>query len=76
MRTILSARCDCDRIVRITTGAHPIFLPPGMNPLLPLCIGMVIVGGGMLWLRLHPFLAMMAAAYSVAILTPTGPRHR
>jgi GntP family gluconate:H+ symporter len=47
-----------------------------MNPLLPLCIGMVIVGGGMLWLRLHPFLAMMAAAYSVAMLTPTGPRHR
>ncbi len=43
-----------------------------MNPLLLLCIGMVIVVGGMLWLRLHPFLAMMAAAYSVAMLTPTG----
>jgi GntP family gluconate:H+ symporter len=43
-----------------------------MNPLLLLAIGMVIVVGGMLWLRLHPFLAMMAAAYSVAVLTPAG----
>ena len=31
-----------------------------MNPLLLLCCGMAIVVGGMLWLRLHPFLTMMA----------------
>jgi GntP family gluconate:H+ symporter len=31
---------------------------------------MAIVVGGILWLRLHPFLAMMAAAYTVATLTP------
>ena len=41
-----------------------------MNPLLLLFCGMVIVVGGMLWLRLHPFLAMLVAAYSVAMLTP------
>ncbi|MEO6787814.1 MAG: GntP family permease [Chthoniobacteraceae bacterium] len=43
-----------------------------MNPLLLLCCGMVIVVGGMLWLRLHPFLAMIVAAYSVAMLTPAA----
>ena len=42
-----------------------------MNPFLLLCCGMVIVVGGMLWLRLHPFLTMTAAAYTVAMLTPT-----
>ena len=42
-----------------------------MNPLLLLCCGMAIVVGGILWLRLHPFLAMIVAAYSVAMLTPT-----
>ena len=33
---------------------------------------MAIVTGGILWLRLHPFLAMMVAAYTVAMLTPAG----
>lgn len=42
-----------------------------MNPLLLLCIGMVVVVGGILWLRLQPFLAMIAAGYCVALLTPT-----
>ena len=43
-----------------------------MSPLLLLCCGMVFVLGGILWLRLHPFLAMIIAAYSVAMLTPGG----
>lgn len=42
-----------------------------MHPLLLLCIGMAIVVGGILWLRLHPFLAMIAAGYCVAVMTPT-----
>ena len=41
-----------------------------MSPLLLLCSGMGIVVGGILWLKLHPFLAMMAAAYTVAMMTP------
>ncbi len=32
---------------------------------------MAIVVGGILWLRSHAFLAMMVAAYAVAVLTPT-----
>lgn len=41
-----------------------------MSPLLLLCCGMAIVVGGILWLKLHPILAMLAAAYTVAMLTP------
>jgi GntP family gluconate:H+ symporter len=41
-----------------------------MNPILLLCCGMAIVVGGILWLRLHPFLAMIVAACGVAMLTP------
>lgn len=42
-------------------GVHPFFL---------LLIGMVVVVGGILWLRLHAFLALLLAAAVVAILTP------
>ncbi len=47
-----------------------------MSPLLLLCCGMAIVVGGILWLKLHPFLAMMAAAYTVAMLTPDDSLRR
>ena len=47
-----------------------------MNPLLLLCCGMVIVVGGILWLRLHPFLAMIIAAYTVAVMTPDAALQR
>ncbi len=41
-----------------------------MDPLLLLLIGMVIVVGGILWLRLHAFVALLAAAITVSVLTP------
>lgn len=37
---------------------------------------MAIVVGGILWLRLHPFLAMLAAAYTVAMMTPADSLRR
>ena len=42
-----------------------------MNPLLLLAIGMGIVVGSILWLRLHAFLALVLGAYCVALLTPS-----
>jgi GntP family gluconate:H+ symporter len=47
-----------------------------MNPLLLLCIGMAVVVGGILRLKLHPFLAMIAAAYLVTVLTPADTLKR
>tara|TARA_R110000850_G_scaffold225641_13_gene351032 strand:+ start:2424 stop:3830 length:1407 start_codon:yes stop_codon:yes gene_type:complete len=41
-----------------------------MNPLLILLIGMIVVIGGILGLRLHAFLALLLGAIVVAILTP------
>ena len=41
-----------------------------MHPLVLLCIGMALVVGGILVLRLHAFLALIAGAYCVALLTP------
>jgi GntP family gluconate:H+ symporter len=41
-----------------------------MDPIFLLLIGMVIVIGGILWLRLHAFVALLAAAVVVAVLTP------
>lgn len=41
-----------------------------MDPIFLLLIGMVIVIGGILWLRLHAFVALLAAAVTVAVLTP------
>ncbi len=41
-----------------------------MNPLLLLGCGMAIVVGGILWLRMHAFLALVLGAYAVAMLTP------
>ena len=42
-----------------------------MNSLALLASGLVIVVGGILWMRLHAFLALVLGAYSVAILTPS-----
>ena len=41
------------------------------DPFVLLLIGMVIVIGGIIGLKLHPFLAMILAAFVVAVLTPT-----
>lgn len=41
-----------------------------MNPLLLLACGMAIVLGGILWLRMHAFLALVLGAFTVAMLTP------
>jgi GntP family gluconate:H+ symporter len=41
-----------------------------MDPLLILLSGIVVVVGGIIFLKLHPFLALLIAALTVAILTP------
>jgi len=41
-----------------------------MSPLLLLLVGIVIVVGGILGLRLHAFLALVLGAFAVALLTP------
>ena len=42
-----------------------------MDPLIILLLGMVVVIGGILWLKLNAFLALIAAALVVAMLTST-----
>ena len=42
-----------------------------MDPFLILLVGIVVVVGGILWLRLHAFLALVAGAFIVAALTPS-----
>ncbi len=41
------------------------------DPILILLVGVVIVVGGIIGLKLHPFLALLLAAVAVALLTPT-----
>ena len=41
-----------------------------MDPLLLLLIGLATVLGGILWLRLHPFIALFIAALLIASITP------
>jgi gluconate:H+ symporter, GntP family len=41
------------------------------DPVFIIIIGILIVVGGIIGLRLHPFLALLLAAFVVAILTPT-----
>lgn len=43
-----------------------------MDPLYILAVGMVVVVGGILWLRLHAFLALIAGALVVGVLTPAS----
>ncbi len=40
------------------------------DPLFILLVGIIIVVGGIIWLRLHPFLALLLGAMAVAFLTP------
>jgi len=42
-----------------------------IDPILILLIGVVIVVGGIIGFKLHPFLALLLAALTVALLTPT-----
>jgi GntP family gluconate:H+ symporter len=43
---------------------------PLVHPLLIMLSGMVVVVAGILWLRLHAFLALLLGAFLVAFLTP------
>ncbi len=43
-----------------------------MTPYLLLALGMAIVLGGVIWLRLHPFLALTVGAFAIALATPRG----
>lgn len=47
-----------------------------MSPLLILLIGMVVVVGGVLALRLHAFLALILGAMVVGLLTPSANTYR
>lgn len=42
------------------------------DPLFILMIGIIVVVGGIIGLRLHAFLALIIAAFTVALLTPTA----
>ena len=42
------------------------------DPLFILMIGIIVVVGGIIQFKLHPFLALLIAAFVVAILTPTS----
>jgi GntP family gluconate:H+ symporter len=41
-----------------------------IDPLIILAVGVLIVVGGIIGLKLHPFLALLSAALAVALLTP------
>ena len=41
-----------------------------MSPITLLLIGMAVVLAGVLWLRLHAFLALIIAALTISLLTP------
>ena len=43
-----------------------------ISPLLLLAIGLVLVIGGIVWLRMHAFLALALAAFVEGSLTPTS----
>ncbi|MBL8208989.1 MAG: GntP family permease, partial [Blastocatellia bacterium] len=43
-----------------------------MDPFFLLAIGMVVVIGGIVWLKTHAFIALLAAALVVAVLTPAA----
>ncbi len=47
-----------------------------MNPLSLLALGLAIVLGGILWLRLHPFLALILGAFAVGGLTSADHLHQ
>ena len=41
-----------------------------IDPIFILLVGVLIVVGGIIGLKLHPFLALLLAALAVALLTP------
>ena len=43
-----------------------------LDPIIILLVGIFIVVGGIIGLKLHPFLALLLAAFAVAILTPAS----
>jgi GntP family gluconate:H+ symporter len=43
-----------------------------MDPFFLLAIGMIVVIGGIVWLKTHAFIALLAAALVVAVLTPAA----
>ena len=43
-----------------------------LDPIILLAIGIVLVVGGIIGLKLHPFLALLLGAFVVAILTPAS----
>ena len=43
---------------------------PDLYPLLVLATGLVIVVGGIAWLRIHAFIALIAAALAVSLMAP------
>jgi GntP family gluconate:H+ symporter len=43
-----------------------------MDPILILIVGVIIVVGGIIGFKLHPFLALLLAALAVALLTPAA----
>jgi GntP family gluconate:H+ symporter len=45
-------------------------MPVFSNPLFILLIGVLIVVGGIIGLKLHPFLALLLGAFVVAWMTP------
>ena len=47
-----------------------------MDPLIILLSGIVVVVGGIIFFKLHPFLALLIAALTVAILTPEAYTHQ
>ncbi len=47
-----------------------------MDPLYLLLLGVVVVIGGIVGLRLHPFVALLAAALTVSLLTPPAALER
>ncbi len=47
-----------------------------MDPLLILLAGIVVVVGGIIFFKLHPFLALLIAALTVALLTPEAFTHQ
>ena len=44
-----------------------------MTPLGLLAVALLIVIGGVLALRLHPFVVLITAAFAVALLAPRAP---
>ena len=47
-----------------------------MDPLLILLAGIIVVVGGIIFFKLHPFLALLIAALTVALLTPEAFTHQ